>query len=68
MAYCSPFLFAATVKNEGRIKTAGVRTGEEFGGQTAAEEPSPEPEGRTPEPAKHTRNAGKFDRKHILIS
>lgn len=51
-------MFAATVKNEGRIKTAGGRAGEEFGGQTATEEPSPEPEGRTPEPAKHTRNAG----------
>lgn len=50
--------FAATFKNEGRIETAGGRAGEEFGGQTAAEEPSPQLEGRTPEPTKHTRNAG----------
>lgn len=59
-------MFAATVKNEGRIKTAGSRAGEEFGGQTATEEPSPEPEGRTPEPANHTRYAGEFDRKHTF--
>ncbi len=55
------FFFPATVKNEGRIKTAGGRAGEEFGGQTAAEEPSAEPEGWAAEPAKHARHAGKFD-------
>lgn len=55
---CS-FVFTATVKNEGRIKTAGGRAGEEFGGKTTAEESSAEPEGRSPEPAKRTRNAGR---------
>lgn len=57
MAHC-PFFLAATVKNEGRIKTAGGRAGEKFRRQTTAEDSSPEPERRTPEPAKHTCNAG----------
>lgn len=68
VVYCSSFFFTATFKNEGRIKTAGGRAGEELGGQTAAEEPSAEPEGGTPEPAEHTHTAGQLDRKHTHTS
>lgn len=61
----SLFVFTATVKNEGRLEAAGGRAGEEFGGQTAAEEPSPELEGRSPEPAKRTRAAGQCDGNNV---
>lgn len=49
---------AATVENEGRTKATGGRAGEELRRQTAAEKPSPDLEGGTPEPEKHSPPAG----------
>lgn len=55
-------VFTATFKNEGRTEAAGGGAGKEPGGQTAAEVASPESEGRSPEAAEHTHNAGQCDR------
>lgn len=49
---------AATVENEGGTEATGGWAGEELRRQTAAEKPSPDLEGGTPEPEKHPPPAG----------
>lgn len=63
----SSFVFAATAENEGRLEAARARAGEEFRGQTAAEEPSAKPEGRPAEAPELACHPGQFHLDSVLL-